>query len=228
MKKLHFIHSMICLGLASWGGLVFPAQQVFGQRYCEIVYSKDYIDFYVYNTTGVNQCSSKWWSHLTEKKLTRELAANYVFLNGPRIWLIDKLQTQPLSSDKVSFEGSKLPMVASFHSNFQALLKRHGPFVDYEVNRAQQYFFNKGRTIFEVVSPKGEVYVLHSISLKHHHQSLESLASLSKRVHLPSGWHFKTGTLNDELVLKAKNNYIHVVMDEFDNTYQLVGEDPLK
>lgn len=228
MQAFKNIHIFAVIGLVAGAPGGFAHQDLLGKRYCEIIYSQDYIDFYVYNTTGVNSCSHQWWKTLSEKKLSRDLSANYVFLNGPRVWLIDKSEGVGDAKQSKSFQGSQLPMVASFHNNFQSLLKRNGPFVDYEVKRSQRYYFNKGRTIFEVVNPEGKAYVLHSISLKHQQQSIHSLSQLAKHIHLPSGWAFKSGTLNKELVLQPKNHMIHVVMDELENTYQQSESDPLK
>lgn len=206
--------------------IIANAASVHGQRYCEIVYSKDYMDFYVYSTHSVNQCPQPWWKTLNQKVITKHLGASYVFLNGPRIWVADEISNfNP--SKKVTINGANLPQVASFHSNLQSLLKRHGPFVDYEVKRPQIYHFHAGSKIYELVNPKGQVYVLNSISLKHRTQSLEHLEQLASQIKFPQGWKFKSGTINSELKLGPTNQDIHVVMDEFDNTYQMANTDPL-
>jgi hypothetical protein len=222
MKK----NAWLILGLIGAGMVSHAGQAVHGKRYCEIVYSKDYIDFFVYSTHSVNDCPVSWWKTLNQKVLTKHLGASYVFLNGPRIWVADEISNfNP--GDKVTINGSPLPQVASFHSNLQSLLQRHGPFVDYKVKRQQVYHFHPGSKIYELVSPKGQVYVLHSISLKHRSQSLTSLDSLASSIHLPKGWQFKSGTIAQEFKLMPQNQNIHVVMDELDNTYQLAEKNPL-
>ncbi len=117
--------------------------------------------------------------------------------------------------------------MASFHSSLQSLLQRHGPYVDYHVDRNQIYHFQPGATIYELKNPQGEVYVMSSFSLKHRAQTLSGLGQLSTQLHLPRGWQFKSGTINHPLKLMPTQGHIHVVMDELDNTYHKVTKDPL-
>ena len=218
--------TMLCLGVGVFTSL-HAATSVFGKRYCEIIYSPDYVDFYVFNTTTVNDCPAQWWKSLSTNNLKKELKASYVFLNGPRYWVIDEVTHIPVTPGTSVVNGMHLPMVARFHTDFQSLLRRHGPYVDYAVNRPQIYHFQSGREIFEIINPQGKVYVLHSISLKYKHQSVDTLAKLKQQIHIPKGWQFKSGNLNQALSLTPKDHTIHVVMDELENTYQLIEKDAL-
>lgn len=214
------------LGAIVLNSMAYANPSILGKRYCEIIYSKDYMDFYVYSTASVNDCPQAWWKTLNHKIITKHLSASYVFLNGPRIWVANEMSNFNPGA-RVSINGAQLPQVASFHSSLQSLLKRHGPYVDYHVDRSQIYHFHPGATLYELKNPQGEVYVMSSFSLKHRTQSLSGLAQLGSQLHLPRGWEFKSGKISQAVTLTPNQGHIHVVMDELDNTYHKVTKDPL-
>jgi hypothetical protein len=49
--------------------------------------------------------------------------------------------------------------------------------------------------------------------------TIESLAGLGDRLHLPTGWHYRVPILEQDLVLRT-SGLITVIQDDLDNTYQ--------
>lgn len=205
------------------------SDSLYGKRYCEIVSSANYADFNVYNTNGLNDCPKSWWGRLKDTVLQKKYNYKFVHLNGPRLWLIDSISSQDGSSNEVkNFEGQKLKKVASFHPDLTTIMKSHGPYTDYLIQRKHSYQINKGRTVYEIVTAQGKIYVLHSISLKRANQSPEKLNNLMHSLKLPKGWYVKQGVIHEDKSLKPTAQSIHVLQDEYENTYQLTSSDFLK
>ncbi len=218
----------MALFLLASSSIAHSSATVYGKRFCEIVYSKNFMDFYVYNSHALHDCPNAWWKGLNNSMIKKDMNAQYVFLNGPRIWMVDNIEQQKSSAASVNqFQGKPLNLVGSFHADFHSLLKNHGPYTDFEGSIQQVYSLNKGRQIVELVNDQGQVYVLQSISLKHRYQSPENISSLQPHLKLPSGWTFKTGALSQDYRMMPKNQMIHVVQDEYENTYQRIGKDLL-
>lgn len=202
---------------------------VYGKRYCEIVYSKNYMDFHVYSSNNAHPCPHSWWRGIDESSVKKDTNAQYVFLNGPRVWVVDDIVNhQPAKMPVSQFKGKPLHLVGSFHADFQSLLRHHGPYTDYKINRDQTFSLHKGREVVELITPKGQVYLLHSLSLKKRSQSPAQISQLKQHLSLPKGWTFKSGNLSSDYHMTPSANAIHIVQDEYDNTYQLIGKDLLK
>jgi hypothetical protein len=217
------------LGLFSVGVVIADSTPIYGKRFCEIVYSKNFMDFYVYNSNSLHDCPQAWWKGLNQNIIKKDVQASYVFLNGPRIWLVDNIENEPSKGRTVNqFRGKPLHLVGTFHTDFQTLLQNHGPYTDYKINREQVYSLHKGRQIVEIINQKGQVYVLQSISLKHRAQSLDNIVQLKQQIKLPKGWMMKMGALQEEYKMQPTAHSIHVIQDEFDNTYQMVYKDLIK
>ena len=201
---------------------------VLGKRYCEIVYSKNFMDFYVYRSSTESACPQSWWSKLKASILQKKYNARFVHLNGPRLWMVDDIQYhQHGKLETQNIEGQKLNLVGSFHPNLKMLFEHHGPYVEYQIHRAQSYTFNKGRYLLELVSPNGQVYVLQSLSLKYRKQSVDDITKLQEVLKLPKGWTIKQGTLSKNQMVSHPSQVMHIVQDELENTYQLAEKDLL-
>ncbi|HBB53010.1 MAG TPA: hypothetical protein DCZ80_03820 [Legionellales bacterium] len=218
----------VCCGLLTLSLMSYASDSLYGMRYCEIVSSQNFADFYIYNTNGLNACPPSWWAGLKDKDLEKKYKYKFVHLSGPRIWLIDSIQNPSASNEIKNFNGQKLRRVASFHPKLSSILNRHGPYIDYLIKRQQAYQFNKGRVVYELVSPQGKVYVMHSLSQKHQYKTPESLNGLSGALKLPKGWQLKYGEIQEDKILTPVAQTIHVMQDEFENTYQLTSQDFLK
>jgi hypothetical protein len=190
-------------------------------RYCEILVLRGtppVATVTVWNTIGLNKCPSAWWRRFDAGSLARELGATFVVLNGPRHFLMDSATA---STDRVrAFHGQRMRKVATIPIHSAAELVQT-PYTDRTIKRTNTWRWNRGRTVFELVAPGGDVYVMQSYAqIKDPSLRLASLGSLGKRLKPPLGWHYRVRKLRRPLVLRARGSAT-VLQDELQDTYQL-------
>ena len=199
-----------------------------GGRYCEIIVPKTITSYAVYNTWGLNDCPEKIWDQITVERVKAQTKAHFVHLNGPRYWVIDGFKNSKLiNSTTEDISGLKLREAGILHIRLIDLVKSQQPYKEHIVDRTTTWVYDAGKPIYELISPKGTVYVMQSFSIQKHPQSLSSLDRLATDLKLPKGWIFKAGIVKKSEALKAINNKAIVVQDDFLNTYQMATHDYL-
>jgi hypothetical protein len=77
--------------------------------------------------------------------------------------------------------------------------------------------YSKGKAVYELVDPDGNIYVLQAHAEKY---PMESLAKLGEQMTLPTDWKYRTRLLTEDLVLDlGPDQTIHTVGDEFHQYY---------
>src|SRR3954467_11052928 len=190
-------------------------------RYCEILVLRGApptARVTVWNTIGLNKCPPKWWRGFDAASLARELGATFVVLNGPRHFLMDSATatTGPVRS----FHGKRMRKVPTTRIRNPADLAQT-PYTGRTVDRTNAGRWKRGRRVFELVAPGGDVYVMQSYAqIKDPSLTEARLPSLGKRLELPLGWHYRARKLKRPLVLQARGSAT-VLQDDLQNTYQL-------
>src|SRR5256885_3913680 len=190
-------------------------------RYCEILVLRGAppnATVTVWNTIGLNKCPPKWWRGFDAASLARELGATFVVLNGPRHFLMDSATA---ASGRVRrFHGRRMRKLATIPIRSAAELAQT-PYTDRTIKRTNAWRWNRGRTVFELVAPGGDLYVMQSYAqIRDPSLRLSTLGSLGRRLKLPIGWHYRTRKLRRPLVLHARGSAT-VLQDDLQNTYQL-------
>jgi hypothetical protein len=190
-------------------------------RYCEILELKGAppaAKVTVWNTIGLNKCPDAKWRAFDAAALARELGDTFVVLNGPRHFLMDSATA---TTGRVrSFHGMRMRKVATIPIRTAAELVQN-PYVDRTISRTNTWRWKKGRTVFELVAPGGDTYVMQSYAqIKDPKLTIGKLGSLGSRLALPLGWRYRARKLHHDLVLTAKGSAT-VLQDELQNTYQL-------
>src|SRR3954452_2137918 len=190
-------------------------------RYCEILVLRGApptARVTVWNTIGLNKCSPKWWRGFDAGSLARELGATFVVLNGPRHFLMDSATA---ATGRVrSFHGMRMRKVATIPIGSLAELTQT-PYTDRTIKRTNTWRWRAGRTVFELVAPGGDTYVMQSYAqIKDPSLRLSALRALGKRLALPASWRYRARELKRPLVLRAKGSAT-ILQDELQNTYQL-------
>lgn len=224
-------NSVFCLFLLSlFPGLMHAGERshMRGERYCEIFLSQSLTKFTVYNTIGLNNCPENIWKKINVAEVKKETGASRVHLNGPRYWVIDGIKNSQLKSPNTKTIGG-LPMheAATLNMSFSDLLHAGAPYSQHKVARDTTWVYNKGKPVYELIDPQGNVFVMQSYSIEKVPQTQQSLAQLGSKLKLPSKWQFKTGVLKQSDTVQAVNNIAVVVQDEFLNTYQKATHDLL-
>jgi hypothetical protein len=203
-----------------------PAARVTGlhdARYCEIIALRGApprATATVWNTIGLNRCPAAWWTSLDAGTLAQELGASFVLLNGPRHFLMDAATAS--TGGVRSFQGMRLTKVATIPIRTAAEVAQT-PYADRTVARVNTWRWKRGRTVFELVAPGGDVYVMQSYAqIRDPALTLAGLRRLGARLRLPEGWRFRARRLTRPLVLRARGRAT-ILQDELQNTYQLAA-----
>jgi hypothetical protein len=200
-----------------------------GERYCEVIIPKTFSQYAVYNTIGLNSCPQKAWKKVTDVCVKKETKSSRVHLNGPRYWVIDGLHKSTLVNPTTkSICGLSMREAGVLEISPFDLLKSGAPYKQHIVNRQTTWIYKAGKPVYELIDPKGNVYVMQSYSIQKIKQTPDSLARLGSQLKLPKNWQFKTGVLKKSATLKAIDNQATVVQDNFLNTYQLATHDFLR
>jgi hypothetical protein len=195
-----------------------------GVRYCEVLIggSKGLnIALDVYNTIGLNECPAEPWTKLDAKALEKELGAERVLLNGPRYWTIDRLDgSHLLDPTPRDFHGIAMRKAGHLDLSLGELASQGKYYVRHDVKRTTVWKFDAGKRVYELIDAEGRTYVMQSYSVQKAPQTEESLTTLAERLHLPSGWSFRSRVLDAELDVLAQEGVAHIVQDDLANTYQ--------
>ncbi len=195
-----------------------------GVRYGEVlgVFARnDELEGEVYGTQMMNDCPQELWEKLDAGEIAKDLGALFVKLNGPRYWVIDGVGTKVVTVEPVThdFGGIMMRRIATV-----PLGKQPGgvPYMIRNVNRGAVFFWDAGKTVYELVDTEGRNFVMQAYCVGVDASlTEESLSSLGSRLALPEGWTFRTRVLEEELVADTSDHLATVVQDELENTYTL-------
>jgi len=174
----------------------------------------------VYNTIGLNDCPEAQWKALDPAVIKKMFSARAVILNGPRHFLMDSNAIQN-PGPVASFGPLQARLLATLPLSLPMLLRgKSKPYTDNKISRTTRYVFKGGRPVYELVSPKGVVYVMQSYALiVDPHLTMAQLPTLGSRLKLPKGWQYRVRVPAEDLVL-AVNGTAYVLQDELENSYQ--------
>jgi hypothetical protein len=195
-----------------------------GVRYGEVLamFLRDTgLEAEVFGTQMLNDCPQALWDALDADAIAKDMGAVFVKLNGPRYWLLDGLGSKVAVVEPVfkDFNGIQMRRIATIPlgADFAA-----GAYVVRNVNRGAVFFFDAGKTVYELVDPEGRAFVMQARCVGvDPGMTEESLANLGERLALPEGWSYRTRVLDSELVIDTSATLATVVQDEFENTYTL-------
>ena len=192
-------------------------------RYCEILELRGappHATVTVWNTIGLNRCPPKWWRGFDAAALAHQRGDTFVVLNGPRHFLMDAASA---TTGRVRrFHGMRMRQVATIRIRTAADLAQ-APYLDRTITRTNTWRWDRGRTVFELVAPGGDTYVMQSYAqIKDSKLTLAKLPRLGRRLKLPPGWRYRTRKLTTALVLSARGRAT-ILQDDLQDTYQLAS-----
>lgn len=202
-----------------------PPAELRDVRYCEVIPSVTQgstVTTSVYNTLGYNVCPSVQWAALTEDRVNREFGSQSAKLNGPRHWVLDRMQASGSSETgkTFTFGGIEMGLRATLTTQANQPTVGDQVYVPNQVQRDTVWIYDAGKPIFELTDPQGNVYVMQSYAqIADRTLTIEQLPSLASKLELPQGWAYRTETPSSELDL-ASNGLATVVNDNLYNSYQ--------
>lgn len=205
------------------------ADDLWDRQYCEIFLGYVYaakMNIKIFNTIGYNYCPTGIVSTFDPAKLktfSGENAADETILNGPRHWVLDAIEGGDVSGsgETKNFGGIEMSKVATTEVPLNELKSMSAPYTPMQIARTTVWIYDKGRAVFELVDPKGNVYVMQAYSQQEDPSlKISDLPALGPRLKLPAGWTYRTQTLRKELRLDA-HGLATIVHDILKDTYML-------
>ena len=198
-------------------------------RYCEVLLvtlSESQPIASVYNTYPLNDCPADKWAALDPKALATQYGANVAMLNGPRHWMINRVEkVSSTAAEKADFGGIEMYKQATVPIG--SLIDQARPYSPYSVSRSAVFIYAAGNEIFQLTSPDGSVFVMQSFSQQLDPTlTMASLSSLGTKLELPSGWTFSSRTLTEDLRLVTIKNPAQVLQDNLGNSYSMIPTVP--
>ena len=91
------------------------------------------------------------------------------------------------------------------------------------MDRQNRYVYEKGKNLYELISPDGHVFVMQSYSEEiDKNLNEEGLQTLGARLKLQKGWKHQVHRLDEDLVVQRVGGIAHVIQDDLQNSYQLI------
>jgi len=206
-----------------------------GNQYCEIFAGQPNLStgsvratVWVSKYEGTEPCAN--FAALTTDQIKPVWDASFVQKNGPRIWLIDCVSAKDAMARFDStfrqqaakeIEGMEFAPQAQVEFSLQQFSGSSGGYSNNLVARSVILQWNKGSTVYELVSPEGITYTMQSLSQQvDPTMSEESLGSLATRLTMPSGWEYRVRLLEEDLVVVGNDKgEVNVISDDFRNSY---------
>jgi hypothetical protein len=193
------------------------------RRYCELFVVKRQgvrLVADVYNTLGLNDCPQATWDAIDTAKVASQFGAFRVIRNGPRHFIMDRLASGDVTRSPADIQGLAMRPVATMRLRLLDLIEKRAFYVERTIHRTTDWTFLAGKPVYELVSPKGQVYVMQSYSqIVDPSLGYTDLAALGSRLKPPKGWQYRSRTLTADLVAPARGE-AHIIQDELQNTYQ--------
>ena len=193
------------------------------RRYCELIVAKREgvrLLADVYNTLGLNDCPQAAWDAIDTAKVASQFGAVRVIRNGPRYFIMDRLASGDATRAPADIQGLAMRPVATMRVRLLDLIGKRASYVERTIRRTTDWVFLAGKPVYELVNPKGQVYVMQSYSqIVDPSLGYADLATLGSRLKPPKDWQYRSRTLTADLVAQAKGE-AHVLQDELQNTYQ--------
>lgn len=226
MTRPALLLSLLCLAPACADDPADAEPSERGARYCEILLgtadlAAGTVAIDVYNTFGLNDCPQEAWAAVDVAAVQAETGATAVILNGPRYWVLDRIDRGSLLDPEVrALDGLEMRKTGALTLSLAEATGSAAPYTARQVARDTIWAYEAGKQVYELVDADGAVHVMQSYSTQHIAQDEGSLATLGEALALPAGWSFRARVLAEELLVVAEDGVAVVVQDERGNTYQ--------
>lgn len=197
-----------------------------GKRYCEVLLvqpADGTVRAEVYNSFPLNDCPESKWSQLDTAAIAATAGVRVAVLNGPRYWLMDRVEKVGGSADlpRSTFGGIDMYRMASV--DVGSMANARVPYRENTVDRRTLFVFDAGRTVYELRAPDGATYVMQTWSQQKDRTLTEAdLTGLGSRLTLPTGWTYRARRLAEPLEVDTRTAPARVIQDDLENSYSRV------
>lgn len=199
-------------------------ESVFGKRYGEVLLIRvgdNGPEAEVYNTFPLNDCPADLWTHLDPTDLAHQNDAAGVLLNGPRYWLMSRIEKDGgTSAERRTFGG--LEMLRQATVTLSSM--NPAPYGVNQVDRKAAFVYDSGHRVYELVDARDRHWVMQTYSQTVDPAlTLDDLPRLADRLTVPPGWSYRTRILDEELRVDTTTTVASVLQDDLANTYSLLA-----
>ena len=188
-------------------------------RYCELVLNYD-DRAEIYNSTGLTDCPDDQWDNLDVDSIAQTYGANSVDKNGPQYWMTDNLTLY--GSEPFDLGGIMMRFGATLPPPTPGGSSDPPPYSVFSPTKTQYNEYNAGSTVYQLVDPDGNVYVLQA---RKNTVSADSLATLGDQLSLPDGWEYRAVVLDADLEFNMTSDMaIPSTADDFGQIYVQILE----
>ena len=192
------------------------------KRYCEVLLvdlTGGDANAAVFNTFPINECPAEVWATLDPKAIATREGVPLAVLNGPRYWLMDRIENGG-GPDDVRKDFGGMEMIQRASLAIGPLAEATKPYTTHNVNRSTVFAFDAGQTVYELTTADGTAYVMQSWSQQVDPNLSESdLAGLGARLQLPAGWTYRSRVLDAPLRVVTETTDAKVLQDDLKNSY---------
>jgi hypothetical protein len=173
----------------------------------------------VYNSFPLNDCPAELWSALDPQAIAKEHGAAAALLNGPRYWLMNRIEKEPQGPQVTATFGG-IEMIRQATVALSSM--NPAPYSVNEVSRNTVFVFNAGEEVYELIDPDGRRWVMQTWSqVADPNLSRADLPGLAGRLELPPGWSYQPRVLTSELRVDTRTRAAQVLQDNLTNSYSL-------
>lgn len=195
------------------------------RRYCEVLVvnrSGLRLAARVYNTIGLNDCPDAAWRAVDPERLKRRFDAAAIVMNGPRHFVMDRIESADVAADVTDMDGLAMRQLATLELPLSTARQERQSYEVQRIARTTRYVYAAGQPVFELVDPAGRVFVMQAYAqIVDAGLTYAALPGLGARLRLPTGWQYRARTPEAPFELSSTGE-AEVVQDELQNTYQLV------
>jgi len=195
-----------------------------GKRYCEVLLLRAApagITADVYNTYPINACPEAQWKAMDATAIKTENGALVALLNGPRFWLMDRIEKDDARAQTHKTFGG-MEMIQRATVVVGNPVQASQPYHLNAVDRRTVFSFDKGSKVYEITTADGTKFVMQSWSQQTDPTLSEAdLAGLASKLHLPAGWSYAARTLQAPLRVDTRSDTAKVFQDDLHNTYSM-------
>lgn len=226
---------LLCISLLLFTAIALPVFSqtnatrslfgIFNARYCEVIIIKRHgykMHASVYNSLHLDTCPAQKWNQMDVAAIKKQFDASIVKLNGPRYFVMNGMIVgmQTIASPITTIGGIRFQKRAEIVTDILHGVVGSKFYAANKVLRHTIWVYNPGTTIYELIAPNGEVYVMQSYAqIVNKNLQLSDLPNLGKSLKLPTGWRYEVLTLTKPLKLSA-NGIAYVLNDNLYNSYQ--------
>jgi len=184
----------------------------------------------VFNTLGYNACPKNLWDTITEADIVAAYNAAYganstsATINGRRHWVMSTITPNggvEATKQTLTVNGLEFGIQAQLQVEVGAPTIGSEPYVINTVQRDTTFVFKKGRSVYELTDPSGNVYVMQSYSQQVDPSlNLKKLPYIGASDQLPTGWKYRARMLTSDLSL-VSSGATSIVNDHYRNTFQI-------